>query len=314
MRRFSLFSMLPLVSILLTISGIPKMSPTRKGIAVYLPTSGELKPWKSIGSREVYKGEALYLWIDGGASIYLEYGFEQAVTEQYVNPDSQTITLELYQMKDPPSAYGMYTFKKNAGGSPAAVGSEGWMEEYYLSFWKGSHLVTLVASDPDDRLMKDLLTIAKIVAKKIPDGGSRPSLIDLLPPENLDSATIRYLQGPLALLNTYSFGGDNIFSLKKGVVGDYGDTRFLILEYSDVDESLARFNSSAQYLREEGEYRTAEDRAGLLFLVDSKGQQIHLKPHQEYILIHIGPEGATPATLFDAAEETIEHSDSSEGR
>ena len=102
--------MLPVLCVLVTISGIPDVTPTRTGISTHLPTSGELKPWKSFGPREIYKGEALYLWIDGGASIYMEYGFEQAVTERYLGPDSQLITLELYEMEDPTSAYGIYTF------------------------------------------------------------------------------------------------------------------------------------------------------------------------------------------------------------
>jgi hypothetical protein len=117
------------------------------GLRSLLPAGQEAGGWKEDGPHQEFKGEDLYLYIDGGAEIYREYGFEEVLVQEYKNREGIRLSLELFQMTSPESAYGMYTFKRSPRGAPLEIGAEGQLEDYYLNFWKGNFLVTITGQD-----------------------------------------------------------------------------------------------------------------------------------------------------------------------
>ena len=102
----------------------------------YLPQSDEVKSWNKDGTPQEFEGEDLYLYINGGAEIYHEYGFSRVVVQEYKNRNRKSISVEIFEMESPKAAFGIYTFKSSPRGKELALGNEGRMEAYYLNFWK----------------------------------------------------------------------------------------------------------------------------------------------------------------------------------
>ena len=214
--------------------------PDKTGIAVFLPEKGESGNWNPVDTIQVYAGDDLFLLINGGAEIYQEYGFKQVAAREYSSGE-KTITVELFEMDDPLSAFGMYSFKTGKSGEDAAIGDEGLLSDYYLNVRKGNYLLTVTGYDSETETVAGLLALAKEIAGRLPGIGAAPDeLIAKLPPEDLIPRSVVYIQGPLALQNIYHFGGD-IFSVKEGIIGEYPDEYQVILTYAEKAERDTTF-------------------------------------------------------------------------
>lgn len=116
--------------------------------------------WKIAGAPRYFGPDNLYDLIDGGAEIYVEFGLVKMVTADYKAPDkpTQTITVEVYDMKTPDGAFGRtarflegLADPSTAGaGLPAELRDLGILGEGDLVFWKGKHMahLTLLEEDP----------------------------------------------------------------------------------------------------------------------------------------------------------------------
>jgi hypothetical protein len=107
-------------------------------LARYLPDAGEIEGWSLAFVPEEAEGDDLFLLIDGGAELYHEYGFKRALLMEYSGQGkgSRKINIEMYQMRDPFSAYGIFSFKAGARGEKLNIGSGAVLEDYYLNFYK----------------------------------------------------------------------------------------------------------------------------------------------------------------------------------
>jgi hypothetical protein len=65
----------------------------------------------TIVSTDYYSGPALYGYIDGGAELYLEYGFKK-LGRQEVRSAKETIVVEIYQMAGANEAYGIFSVQR----------------------------------------------------------------------------------------------------------------------------------------------------------------------------------------------------------
>lgn len=256
----------------------------------YLPEDNEIGNWKRDDLPQEYKGEDLYLYINGGAEIYHEYGFKQVVIQDYVNTNGKSISLEVFEMTDSESAYGIYTFKTAEEGKELTLGDAAQLADYYLNFWKGNILVTLTGFDGHEETIKGLLEIARAVERKIKVTGKRPPLASLLPDKELVTSSIKYFKGPLGLYNSYLFFTQNVFILNKGIKGKYrkGHSVFII-EYRSDDEGQKRFRELKESFIESPRYKNFQPVNKSIFLMeDSKGKSIFISPFEKYILIIIG--------------------------
>ncbi|MCX6143197.1 MAG: hypothetical protein NTZ35_08255 [Ignavibacteriales bacterium] len=65
----------------------------------------------TILSTDYYTGQALFGYIDGGAELYLEYGFRK-LGRQEVRSSNETIVVEIYQMAGANEAYGIFSVQR----------------------------------------------------------------------------------------------------------------------------------------------------------------------------------------------------------
>jgi hypothetical protein len=255
----------------------------------YLPTANETGEWAADGPPQEFKGEDLYLYIDGGAEIYREYGFSRVLVQDYRNPAGKSLSLEIFQMTSPASAYGMYTFKKSSRGTPIAIGSEGQLEDYYLNFWKGDYLVTLTGRDQDSVTRQGVVRLAGAVAGKIPDGSEPPQLTADLPRTGLIKTSVRYFRGYLGFMNFYTSMGKEELRFEEGVSGEYssGATLF-ILRYPSEELLRLSFPAIEQALRKTPKAKDFRPLGRLSFrLTDDRGKLVSFQAAREMLLIRI---------------------------
>lgn len=219
-----------------------KPSPPLQNLEAFLPQKNELKNWKGEKAPRLYKGEDLFLYIDGGAEIYHEYGFKQVLVQDYTSADGKSLTLEIFELANSECAFGVFTFKSSGKGRTIAVGQDGQLEDYYLNFWKGNILVTLTGFDGSPQVIQGLLLIANSVDAKIKTRGTRPSLIEIFPKEWASSSRLKYVKGYLGLYNNHSFFPRDVFRFQEGVIGAEGEkSRIFVFRYSGYEEGRRRF-------------------------------------------------------------------------
>ena len=77
----------------------------------YLPKTGEVDNWKPADVPQTYEGDDLFTFINGGADIYHEYGFKKVIYNEYKDDNDHSINVEIYEMTNAASAFGIYSFK-----------------------------------------------------------------------------------------------------------------------------------------------------------------------------------------------------------
>jgi hypothetical protein len=297
---FALFASFALLSL--------AVSASSDNLSRFLPGDGEIESWKKQRPAQQYAGEDLYEYIDGGAEIYHEYGFKRVVVQDYVNAAGKSVSLEIFEMAGPESAYGMYTFKTNSEDRAVPLGDGGRLADYYLNFWKGAFLVTLTGFDETAETVEGLLALARGLGSKLDseESGERPLIASLMPVENLDGRSLKYFRGLLGLRSSHPFFNLEIAGFEEGIKGDYGEGYSLFLiRFGDEGEC----RKSCGRLREEyANIPGFEKRAGSgIFLArDRRDRPFFVSTLGNYLLLTMGEIDLSESRrLIQAVEEKI---------
>lgn len=265
-------------------------NPSPLDIRAFLPAAQDLQSWTPKPPLQHFAGNDLFLYIDGGADIYLEYGFKQVVVQDYQDATGRTITLEIFEMSGPESAYGMYTFKSTAKGRPYGIGQEARLEDYYLNFWKGPCLVTLTGFDAGRDCVQGLLQIARAANAKIPLKGNRPALMEILPKEWVTASRLVYFRGPLALSNLHSFFAQDIFRFKEGLAAEQDKFKIFILRYESPAEARRRFQVVYAAFSASPAYKNLKRPMENYFEADDeRGRKLYVQTFDDHISLILTP-------------------------
>jgi len=270
----------------------------------YLPKVKELKDWQPAGKPEIYVGDDLFTFINGGADIYHEYGFNKVVYNEYKDNNENSINVEIYEMKTSESAFGIYSFKIGRKGEVFPVGNDAFFQSYYMNFWKGNYLVILTGFDENEVTINGIKTIAKVIDKKIKRKGKKPQLVNLIPNKNLQITQPKYLKGILALFNQYNFNTKDIFRISEAVIGTYEDHQLFIFQYKNEKESLKFFENVSNKMKTNSDFSNFISKDGLISMKDQKGKYLSIKPFQNYILVFISDDQSSEEK-FDLVQKHI---------
>lgn len=243
-----------------------------ENIASILPDPGELGLWRQVDSVRLFAGEDLFTFIDGGADIYFEYGFQQVISAEYQNSNRISIKLEIYEMKDTAAAYGIYSMNEGTQGKTVRVGNEGVLNEYYCVFWKDKYLTFISSDDTTGETLEGILTVAESVDGKIQNKGKRPGLTTLLPQQGLIGC--RYVRGLIGLSSIYDFDTKNIFNVREGVAGIYNDHTVFIFKYNSENDAKMRYDSAREVLKRSTKMTNFKDEVKRYSLTDRKGSHL----------------------------------------
>jgi hypothetical protein len=268
----------------------------------YLPSEKEAGEWKTDGPPQGYKGEDLFLYIDGGAEIYREYGFVQVFVQEYKNQEGKGISLEIFEMRSPESAYGIFTYKRSARGERIDIGTEGQLDDYYLNFWKGHFVVTVTGYDKGPKSRQGVLGLAFAVSKRIQDYSAPPLLVAELPRFGLIKDSIGYFRGYLGSMNYCPFQGRESFGFQEGVKGDYSSGASLfILKYASEEGSRESFSAVEKAFKSNPKFREFKSMGPLYFrMLADRGKSVSIHAVNSYVLICLEESGGDEASrLFE---------------
>jgi hypothetical protein len=177
---------------------------------------------------------SLYGYINGGAELYLEYGFDTLTVTELVC-DGRDIKIETYRMKDPGAAFGIFSVSRFRCNGGARLTAHICRSAYQLQFAKGPYYVSIINDTGSEADQKKAGEIAASVIEQIPDPPFDPGsfFADGVDEETMKGAVL--VRGPLGVYN-----GIPVLEETLGEARDY--SALMIRKGQDTLASL-RFNA-----------------------------------------------------------------------
>ena len=163
-------------------------------LKILLPQEGEVSGWKLSSPPRFFHPSNLWEYINGQSELYLNYGFQLVVTSDFTSKqDSNSLTIEIYQMKSPYHAFGIYAAERSPEEHFIEVGVQGYITEDILNFWKGPYYVKITSLQISPAVKEALLSFSKAIANKIKGNYSEPELFACFPQENKIEISERFI-------------------------------------------------------------------------------------------------------------------------
>lgn len=218
-----------------------------------LPPAADFAPGWSLGETIVFVKGNLYDFIDGGADLYLEFGFERVLVQRYRKGEAE-LTLEAYEMTDADAALGIYLMKCGVETPVQDIPARNTGEPAQLTILKGRYFLHVNSFSPGADLLSDMVRLARRALESIADERPGPWL-DLLPAEGLVLGSERLIRGPNALQSIYTLGEGDILLLGGrliAVAGDYrsesGPWTLIVVPYPDETGAAAALSHLRAHL------------------------------------------------------------------
>lgn len=157
-------------------------------------------PWKAAGPPEVFKKDGLFGYIDGGAELFLQYGFEELSVIRYADCTSakaeREITIEAYRMATPAEAFGIFSLKREGGErvSPG-IAAIHWLSPSQAGLVKGNFYVSITGLNAS---AEEVEAFTAAASKKTAAASTYPAELSFLPSSGRKKGSERYIQGELA--------------------------------------------------------------------------------------------------------------------
>lgn len=133
------------------------------------------------GSPSFFEPDNLYQYMDGGADIFLLYGV-RTLMHLDMRAKAVDITVDVFDMGTPDTAFGMYAAERSADSHYFAIGAEGYRFQGVVNFLQDRYYVKLAAFG--DGAESVVAPLAEAFSKKIGANPGFPALLAALPTAN----------------------------------------------------------------------------------------------------------------------------------
>jgi hypothetical protein len=178
--------------------------------------------WEQSGPKRQYVADNLFDYKDGAAEGYLLYGFV-AMRGIDCKSGADTLAIDVSEMNDADSAYGIFTANRDSSLPIANIGMGGQVQPQSASFAKGKYYVELavIAARPESDYSAALRAFATGIEKRLEGRVTAPEALQWFPQENLTSTRLV----PESVLG--------LKQLKRGYVATYKQGQaFIVVEAS----------------------------------------------------------------------------------
>jgi len=176
-------------------------------LAVVAPAQASLSssllaglPGIEITKTRTFTAESLYGYMNGGAELYLEYGFDTLVVTELASGEND-IKIEFYRMTDADAAFGIFSVSRfRCNGGPKLTVNQ-CRSAYQLQFCKGRYYVSIINNTGTDAEQKTANEIAGSLIRNIDEPPFDPVRFfeGGLDDETMKSAVL--IRGPLGIYN-----------------------------------------------------------------------------------------------------------------
>lgn len=219
---------------------------------IFIRLPDNLSLWKKSSTFDIYGPENLFDYINGGAELYLSYGFKQLLSCKYTGKDHPDITIDLFDMGNSYQAFGVFSHSRETIDDSIGQGCE--YGGGLLIFWKGQFYVSILAYPETEAAHQTILHIGLEIAGAIGEKGQLPPILKLLPHEDLVQESIRYFNHYIWLNSHYFISNDNILHINRhteAVLAQYkkgsGKYFMLLVEYPDLEKAQRAYSDFRKY-------------------------------------------------------------------
>jgi|GEM_PF-1970816 len=270
-----------------------------------LPNPSEYLLWKESSPIQKAKGEDLYLLIDGGAELYLEYGFEEALMVEYAAADNNRINIEIYRMKDSESAYGIYSLKKSRSAKRLAIGGEAARDDYYMNIWAGEYVITLTGLQQNKEIDRGLDALAERIAAKIVSPSRLPNLVKNIRPLLDHNDDLAYFKGPLGFRNRFAFPINPLPGMLTGIVSQSSDSEFTVIVFSDSAKAETALQLIIETMRSRSDSRILGEPIRPPIVVKHRKNRFLIDRTGSHLLLVSSPDQPGEKLLLDRLKATL---------
>lgn len=196
----------------------------------------------------LYNRENLYDYINGGAELYLSYGFQDLVTHMYQKEGQPDIIVDLFDMGTSENAFGVFTHSREEISEEFGQGSQ--YTAGLLLFWKDRYYVSILGSPETAESRAAVYDMAGKIDSRIKNKGELPGLLNQLPAENLIDVSVRYFKHHIWQNSYYFITEENIFHIGEqtdAIIAKYRDLGILMMvEYPTKEDAEKAFQSFHQ--------------------------------------------------------------------
>ena len=189
-------------------AGGQSVRPTRD--AALMPPDSPVSGWKKSDNGRVFTKADLYGYIDGGAELFLEFGFEQLALQKY-RGGPNAMAVEIYRMVDPLAALGVYLMKCGRETPDPSFRDRHTLNRHQLLFVRGRHYVAINNLSGAEGLGGALVDFGRSVASGLP--ADKPVLPVTLPADGQVPGSLRLVRGQFGLQSIYTLGEGDILQL-----------------------------------------------------------------------------------------------------
>ncbi len=122
--------------------------------------TGNDLPGAVLVDTDTYNGEGLWGYINGGADVYMEYGFHRLLVQKFVVND-QSFKLEAFLMNSPQAAYGIYSINILKCLKHDSITSWDCLNRYQYQAAYGSFYLSITSENGSGFAQQYYYTIAK---------------------------------------------------------------------------------------------------------------------------------------------------------
>ncbi len=226
--------------------------PMERNLAELIPN--EIKDWIVEGKDQVLGPHNLHEYINGGAELFLSYGYHKLFSRIYTSSNQPDIIVDVFDMATSQNAYGVFSYSREKEDTTFGQGSQ--YVPGLLLFWKDRFYVSLLFTPETEKAKQTAFQIARHIESSIKSEGPLPDILNLLPQTLLVKESIRYFRHHI-WLNSYHFiSNENILHIDNKtevILAKYGERELrqilLLLIYPNKsDAKTARNDFAASYL------------------------------------------------------------------
>lgn len=167
--------------------------------------------WTKAGPLRTFAGQDLFNQIDGGAELFLEFGFARLRLQAYVR-DKAELTLNAYEMESASSALGVYLMKMGRETPFPEITARNSSEDVQLTILKGRYFIQVDNLGEVPASKAETVALANAFLAGVTEE-SVPTPLDALPAEGKVAGSERLIRGPYGLQPYFTFGEGDILSL-----------------------------------------------------------------------------------------------------
>ncbi|MBW1814436.1 MAG: hypothetical protein JRJ39_12440 [Deltaproteobacteria bacterium] len=217
---------------------------------------GDLAGWSIAEKDKTYGQDNLYEYINGGAELYLSYGFNKVISRRYAASNQPDILVDLFDMGASHDAFGVFSHSRETEDKLFGQGSQ--YVPGLLLFWKDRYFISILANPETKESKEAIFSIARHIESEIHSEGPLPEIINLLPEELLVKDSVLYFHHHIWLNSYYFVAHENILHIDSNTEALFAkyETKknrsiLLIIKYpEETDAKRARSDFIKNYLPE----------------------------------------------------------------